>query len=71
MPSARQHLADLLETVTPATRDAAINAAFAEQLTNTAFVLKAGNPNHSPEFTEGVNWAVALIQSAANKLNAE
>nr|BEK68814.1 hypothetical protein KPHV_60410 [Kitasatospora purpeofusca] len=64
MATARQRLTDLLG-------DGPARALVAE-LTATAYrqaadALSAGNPDRNPEFTEGVEWAVATLRSAADK----
>ncbi|MEV8324564.1 hypothetical protein [Kitasatospora sp. NPDC056731] len=62
--AARQRLTDLLGN-----DDA---KALLAELTATAYrqaadVLELGNPDRSPEFSDGVDWAVDTLRSAADK----
>ncbi|WP_282203947.1 hypothetical protein [Kitasatospora fiedleri] len=69
-PSARQHLASLLDDVgvDHAVADAAITAVLAEMISLSAHTLELANPDRSPEFSDGVDWAIDTLRSAAAKL---
>ena len=66
-PTGRQRLATLLEAagVDYATADAAITATLADQIVLSAHVLELANPDRSSDFSDGVDWAVDTLRSAA------
>ncbi|MFE2407049.1 hypothetical protein ACFXDE_01760 [Kitasatospora sp. NPDC059408] len=63
-PTARQRLTDLLGDG-PTT--ALVNELTANAYRRAADVLEAGNPDRSPEFSDGVDWAVDTLRSVADK----
>lgn len=67
MATARDRLINLLSSYSAESRDAALADYRAEQLKLTADVLEVANPDRSAEFSEGVDWAIATIRSAAEK----
>jgi hypothetical protein len=51
----------------PATRNVVLDTYRAEIMSLAADVLEGGNPDLSPEFSDGVGWAVDTLRSAADK----
>jgi hypothetical protein len=64
-PSARAGLLNLLHAYRADSREAAVEAHRREVLLLAADVLEGGNPDRSPEFSDGVDWAVEVLRAAA------
>ncbi|MFJ2780250.1 hypothetical protein [Kitasatospora sp. NPDC087315] len=66
-PTARQRLENLLDRYRAETVKTPLDTHHADALRLAADVLEAGNPDRSPGFSDGVDWAVATLRSAADK----
>ncbi|MFJ9448199.1 hypothetical protein ACIRRH_41245 [Kitasatospora sp. NPDC101235] len=67
MTTARQRLENLLHDYRTETVGSLLDQLTADAYRTAADVLEVGNPDRSPEFTEGVDWAVETLRSAADK----
>ncbi|MER7671263.1 hypothetical protein ABTY61_22740 [Kitasatospora sp. NPDC096128] len=70
-PTARESLEELLHGYRPETVKKHLDGMNADAYRLAADALEAGcAPDRGPEYREGVDWAVATLRSAADKIAA-